>query len=237
MVAASPGAGQSKVAGSRPYNRAHPRRHLHQPRRSGGQRVYRLARLAPDRGGIRNLGGRAQTAGGLDWQRLLKGALRNKACKVLLVGTELGVQRQGVRNEIQIADTVGRSIGDPEFVIPLRLTNFDAPFLIAHAQYVDFKRSWADSLAEVLATLQEAENVPRKRDSTSETMDYWKQVYLRHSQSMWPTPEPLVTNWLSFEQLPETLYLFSRFKGPCRVPDPKYQATSPLLHGWRTPFP
>lgn len=47
--------------------------------------------------------------GGQDWQRLLEDALRNKACKVLLVGTEHGVQKQGVRNEIQIAHTVGRS--------------------------------------------------------------------------------------------------------------------------------
>ena len=80
--------------------------------------------------------------GGQDWQRLLEDALRNKACKVLLVGTEHGVQKQGVRNEIQIAHTVSRSIGDTEFVIPLRLTNFDAPFLAAHAQYIDFERSW-----------------------------------------------------------------------------------------------
>ena len=122
--------------------------------------------------------------GGQDWQRLLEDALRHKASKVLLVGTEHGVQKQGVRNEIQIAHTVSRSIDDAEFVIPLRLTDFDAPFLIAHAQYIDFKRSWADGLAELLATLEDAESVPRKRDSASETMDYWKQVHLRHGQSL-----------------------------------------------------
>ncbi len=144
--------------------------------------------------------------GGQDWQRLLEDALRNKACKVLLVGTEHGVQKQGVRNEIQIAHTVSQNIGDAEFVIPLRLTDFDAPFLVAHAQYIDFKRSWADGLAELLATLDDAERIPRKRDSVSETMDYWKQVHLRHGQSLTPTPELLVTNWLSIEQLPETLY-------------------------------
>ena len=84
--------------------------------------------------------------GGQDWQRLLEDALRNKACKVLLVGTEHGVQKQGVRNEIQIAHAVSRSIGDAEFVIPLRLTNFDAPFLIAHAQYIDFKGGYIHRL-------------------------------------------------------------------------------------------
>ena len=146
--------------------------------------------------------------GGQDWQRLLEDALRNKVCKVLLVGTEHGVKRQGVRNEIQIAHMVSRRIGDAEFVIPLRLTNFDAPFLIAQAQYIDFKRNWADGLAELLATLEDDDRVPRKLNSESETMDYWKQVHVRHGQSLTSKPELLVTNWLSIKQLPETLYLY-----------------------------
>ena len=169
--------------------------------------------------------------GGQDWQRLLEGALRHKARKVLLVGTEHGVQKQGVRNEIQIAHAVGQSIDDAEFVIPLRLANFDPPFLIAHAQYIDFKRSWADGLAELLATLEDAESVPRKHDSASETMDHWKQVHLRHGQSLTPTPETLVTNWLSIEQLPETLYFYD-FDGPISHVHAKQQmdsATWPIV--------
>ena len=154
--------------------------------------------------------------GGQDWQRLLENALRNKACKVLLVGTEKGVEKQGVRNEIQIACEVGKHIGDEEFVIPLRLTNFEAPFLIVHAQYIDFKRSWADGLAELLTTLQVSANIPRKITPASETIDYWKQVHLRHSQSLTLIAEPLVSNWLSFQQLPENLYLYD-FDGPITI--------------------
>lgn len=165
--------------------------------------------------------------GGQDWQRLLEDALRNKACKVLFVGTERSVQKQGVRNEIQIAHTVSQNIGDAEFVIPLRLTDFNAPFLVAHAQYIDFKRSWADGLAELLATLDDAESVPRKHDSVSETMDYWKQVHLRHSQSLTSTPELLVTNWLSIEQFPETLYLYD-FDGGISLGHAKRQMNSAI---------
>src|SRR5262245_59602520 len=78
--------------------------------------------------------------GGQDWQLLLEDALRNKAFKVLLVGTASGVQKQGVRNEIQIASDVGRKISDLAFIIPLCLELFDAAFLIAHAQFIDFRR-------------------------------------------------------------------------------------------------
>ena len=151
--------------------------------------------------------------GGQDWQRLLEDALRNKSCKVLLVGTEQGVKKQGVRNEIQIAGEVGKSIGDAEFIIPLRLTNFETPFSIVHAQYIEFKHSWTDGFAELLATLEDDAKIPRKSTSTSETMAYWKQVHLRHSQSLARVPESLVSNWLSFRQLPEMLYLYD-FDGP-----------------------
>jgi hypothetical protein len=44
--------------------------------------------------------------GGDDWQRKLEDALRNRACKVLLVANQKSVEKQGVRNEIQIASDV-----------------------------------------------------------------------------------------------------------------------------------
>ena len=65
---------------------------------------------------------------------------------MLLVANPRAVDKQGVRNEIQIASEVARKIGDSAFIIPLRMERFDAPFLIAHAQYIDFTRGWAADL-------------------------------------------------------------------------------------------
>lgn len=41
--------------------------------------------------------------GGDDWQRKLEHALRHRAAKVLLVANPRAVDKQGVRNEVQIA--------------------------------------------------------------------------------------------------------------------------------------
>ena len=92
------------------------------------------------------------------------------------------------------------------------MTDFDAPFLVAHAQYIDFKRSWADGLAELLATLEETYRVPRRRDSAGETMDYWREVHVRHGRLLKTKSEPLVSNWLAVERLPETISLYD-FRG------------------------
>ena len=80
---------------------------------------------------------------------------------MLLVANPRAVDKQGARNEIQIATEVARKTGDSAFIIPLRMERFDAPFLIAHAQYIDFARGWARGLAELLETLQETYSVPR----------------------------------------------------------------------------
>ena len=160
--------------------------------------------------------------GGQDWQRRLEDALRNRACKVLLVGTKHGVEKQGVRNEIQIAHNVGRKICDAEFVIPLRVTDFDAPFLVAQSQYIDFKRSWADGLAELLGTLEETYRVPRRCDSARETTDYWREVHVRHGQLLKAKSEPLVTNWVAVERLPEAISLYD-FRGAISIDAAQWQ--------------
>lgn len=143
--------------------------------------------------------------GGYDWQRRLEHALRHRARKVLLVANPLAVEKQGVRNEIQIASNVARAINDQEFIIPLRLASFDAPFLIAHAQYIDFQRGWTQGLVELLATLEETCLVPHRVGDASAM---WRDIHLIHAKSVVAEPEPLTSNWLSISRLPSTVGLF-----------------------------
>lgn len=138
---------------------------------------------------------------GQDWQRRLESALRERAAKVLLVGTASAVEKQGVRNEIQIASDIAKKIEDSEFIIPLRLEAFDAPFLIAHAQYIDFSKSWASGLKELLETLQ-TYDVPKNTDPSA---DLWRSVHLISAKETIASEERLISNWLKFESLPEEI--------------------------------
>ena len=150
-----------------------------------------------------------QLRGGHDWQRRLEDVIRNQARKVLVVGTNVGMEKQGVRNEIQIAHSVGRELGDREFIIPLRLSSFHVPFLIAHAQYIDFEKGWADGLTELIDTLHETYQVPRNHSILNETADYWVQAHLKNARSLQIKPEKLVSNWISISQLPESVFLYN----------------------------
>jgi hypothetical protein len=143
-----------------------------------------------------------QLRGGDDWQRKLENALRNRACKVLLVANPVAVEKQGVRNELQIASDVARALKDDAFIIPLRLEPFQPPFLIAQAQYIDFQRGWAKGLRDLLIVLDEL-GIPRQQSGTTEA---WRELQLRDSKSLSDTPELLTSNCIAVQKLPNCIY-------------------------------
>ena len=147
--------------------------------------------------------------GGDDWERILENAIRAKAAKVLLVATPHGVQKQGVRNEVTIATQTAKKIGDSEFIVPLRLAPFDAPLQIAHAQYIDFSKGWAQGLSELLALLTELK-IPRAGDAANAGL--WRGVQLKDARAVASNPERLVSNWLAVESLPAHIRFYD-FKG------------------------
>jgi len=142
-------------------------------------------------------------SGGDDWQRKLESAIRERACKVLLVANPVSVAKQGVRNEIQIASDVGRKIKDTEFIIPLKTAPFDKPFLIAHAQYIDFESSWAEGLGRLLKDLEDTYKAPKGHGTQ---LDAWTSLQLLHGKTAVDRTETLISNWLEVRRLPAFVY-------------------------------
>jgi hypothetical protein len=148
--------------------------------------------------------------GGDDWERILEDAIRNKAAKFLLIATPHGVQKQGVRNEITLAVETAKKIGASDFVIPLRIAPFESPFLIAHAQFVDFEKSWDDGLKALLKVLNEGA-VPCPKAGANAEM--WNWISLKDARQMGTDPEILVSNWLEIEALPPEIFFYDFLSG------------------------
>jgi hypothetical protein len=147
--------------------------------------------------------------GGDDWERILEDAIRNKAKRFLLVATPSGVQKQGVRNEITIAIETAKRIKEAGFIIPLRLAAYAPPLQIAHAQYIDFEKGWAQGLAELLPLLEEA-GVPT--DAAAGDAKTWQSLQLKDARTVGTGPETLISNWLAIDGLPESITFYD-FKG------------------------
>jgi hypothetical protein len=147
--------------------------------------------------------------GGDDWERILEDAIRNKAKRFLLVATSGSVQKQGVRNEITIAIETAKRIKEDGFIVPLRLAAYATPLQIAHAQYIDFEKGWAQGLAELLPLLEGA-GVPK--NAPADEVKTWQSLQLKDARTVGGGPETLISNWLSIEALPSSVSFYD-FRG------------------------
>src|SRR5690349_20540998 len=87
------------------------------------------------------------------WRKQVTGTLQNKAIKMLLCCRDSTLEKNGVQEEIGIAEDLVKELNDPRFIIPLRLEPFKKLFGIGELQYVDFVGSWASGLRDLLDTL------------------------------------------------------------------------------------
>jgi hypothetical protein len=164
--------------------------------------------------------------GGSDWETKLEWALRERARKVLFVGTPESAAKRGTRNEIEIATAVAAERKDEEFIIPLRLRPFRSPFRIAHAQYIDFvKRGWAIGLSELLETLSAFGMVPDAKRAGS---TIWRVIQTLHAKPTVESPEPLISNWLEIAKLPPMIRYFDFAGGIVRDLADQRIRTSPF---------
>ena len=147
--------------------------------------------------------------GGDDWERILEDAIRNKAKRFLLVATPLGVQKQGVRNEITLANETAKRLNEDGFIVPLRLAAYAPPLQIAHAQYINFEKGWAEGLTELIALLDEV-GVPK--NALGDNAQTWQSLQLKDARTVGSGPELLVSNWLAIKTLPASIAFYD-FKG------------------------
>lgn len=144
-----------------------------------------------------------QLKGGSDWARELENMLRNRAAKVLVVSTPTGLEKQGVRNEIEMATNIATQIKDPNFIIPLRLEAYQAPIRIAHLQYIDFKNSWSNGYLELAERLNDFLEL---RKEQNRSVDAWLDAQRTGAAKLVERDEWLLSNWLSISDFPWNLY-------------------------------
>jgi TIR domain len=144
------------------------------------------------------------------WRRIVTNTLQNKAVKMLLCCRDASLEKQGVQEEIGIAEDLVKELKDPRFIIPLRLAPFKKIFGIGELQYVDFVGSWASGLRDLLETLKE-QSAPRSTGAVT-INPTWENYKKRLALKVEESPEVLTSNWLRMT-LPEAIRYY-RPPGP-----------------------
>jgi hypothetical protein len=150
--------------------------------------------------------------GGTPFWNTIEDALREHACKVIFVVTKSSVdpKRQGVRNELSVADALRKSLNDPAYIIPVRLEDVpfgDFPILIHQLNAIDFTGGWGAKLIELLDTLDTA-GVPRTDADQTCEFERWRAEAVKTAALVNTEEEPVLTSLSPITALPaEVLYL------------------------------
>jgi hypothetical protein len=150
--------------------------------------------------------------GGTPFWITIEDALREHACKVIYVASKASVdpKRQGVRNELSVADAVRKALNDPAFIIPVRLDDVafsEFPILVHQLNALDFSQGWGKRLIELLDTLETA-NVPRTDQDQTAEFERWRRDAVKTAALVNHEPEPVLTSLSPINALPaEVRYL------------------------------
>jgi hypothetical protein len=131
-------------------------------------------------------------------------ALQQHSIKMLLCGRTATLQREGVQEEIGIAEDLAKELGDKKFIIPLRLEQYKKVFGIGELQYINFERGWAEGLAKLLNALSR-QRVPRKAATIN---PHWDSYRRRSAIPLHNEPERLTSNWVRVAECPDTVSFF-----------------------------
>jgi hypothetical protein len=140
------------------------------------------------------------------WRTVLTETLQDTACKMLLCCRDATLKKEGVQEEIGIAQDVAKTINDARFIIPLRLESHKKLFGIGELQRIDFVGGWAKGLRDLVDALQR-QGVPR--DSNFEINVNWEAYKSRLAIQVQDSPEVLTTSWVRIGKLPPSIRYYS----------------------------
>jgi hypothetical protein len=160
--------------------------------------------------------------------------LQQRGIKMLLCGRTATLEREGVQEEIGIAEELAKELPDKKFIIPLRLERYKKVFGIGELQYVNFERGWAEGLGKLLDALNR-QKVPRA--NTPAINPNWEAYRRRSAIPLLDQPERLTSNWLRVSECPDVIRYFEptgavdngAMNAACRAA--RYPA-SPREHGF-----
>ena len=141
------------------------------------------------------------------WRKRVTDTLQNRAIKMLLCCRDATLTKDGVQEEIEIAEDLVKELNDPRFIIPLRIEPYKKIFGIGELQYVDFVGSWAQGLHDLLDTL-EKKGVPKSTEELKINPN-WEAYKKRLAIEVEERTETLTLNWLRIIETPDVMRYYT----------------------------
>jgi len=144
---------------------------------------------------------------GSDFWKDIEREIRQNTCKFLIVLSNTSNQSQGVLNEIATAIKVKKQLSDDTFIIPLvidaNLSYDDINIELVRLNAIDFKRSWAIGLQELIMALEKG-NISKNQPDPLKSNLLYQQIYLQ-DKTVIDKKEIYASNWFPITEFPKEL--------------------------------
>lgn len=144
---------------------------------------------------------------GVDFWSAIEKEIRFNTARFLTVSSTSSNHRQGVLKELAVAEKVKRLLKDESFIIPLaideKLSYDDINIDIVRLNAIDFKKSWAAGLKDLLEAL-EKQNVPKNAPDPDRSNELFQQIFL-HNRGVVQENDVYDSNWFPLLAFPDEL--------------------------------
>jgi len=167
--------------------------------------------------------------GGEPFWRDIGDAIKDHAAIVVLVLSRAASNKAGVLDEIAIAAATGRKLGNPNFILPIRLDDLpydEFPEQVIRLNAINFHGDWADGLHRLLKALAEHQ-LPKDDHDTTQGFEELRSFRLRPSAAVEGRTELLEGSWVRVKSLPSQATL-CRYSGSPNI-------VAATLRKFRTP--
>jgi len=125
-------------------------------------------------------------------------AIRHCAAKVVLVCSNASITKEGVKNELAVANATAKNNNISDFVIPLRIdgVNYsDFPIEAVRLNAIDFTHGWRAGFTQLVRKLEKDEIVKSKESNVIELTN-WARSFLGIDDEMLPSADKIISNQL-----------------------------------------
>lgn len=140
--------------------------------------------------------------GGNPMWDVIQSTIKDKAAKVIAVLSQFS-GKEGVKNEISYAITIGKSNNYTDFILPVWLQKVEIPIELNRKLCLDFSENWQSGLIQTIEFLEE-HKVPKVNQINQAFEEFLK----LKSVPLENKPELLTSNLFSIKSIPENVYFY-----------------------------
>lgn len=144
---------------------------------------------------------------GIDFWTSIEKEIREHTCKFLIVSSTYSNKREGVLKELAVAAKVKKQLNDETFIIPLaideNLSYDDINIEIVRLNVIDFRKSWAIGLRDLIDALNK-QKIPKNSPDPAKSNMLYQQIFL-YDKGVIEKEEIYDSNWFSILSFPDEL--------------------------------